>query len=347
MRGKLVEKREWYRILWGELERQEQVRTAVVVDGRYTGARIFWADGQAFGTMDAPMEFWESAFWNQEQPLEPGIREMGGSGEQGSVFVELLSRRPRLVIFGGGHISLPLCAMGRMLDFHVTVMDDRPEYADRGRFKEADEVICASFSQVSALVADVPNTYYVIVTRGHLGDTVCAEQILRRKCAYVGMIGSRAKVEKTKQALEQAGIPADRIDALYAPIGLKIGGQTPAEIAVSIMAQIIQVRHETATGSLDAAIGAWLAEDSGERAVMAEVIEKNGSAPRGAGSRMLICPDGRSLGSVGGGAAEYEVKEAAGGILTSRVMEFWMDGRESASAGMVCGGRIRVLLERI
>lgn len=341
-----VSKREWYEMLWSQLQRNEEVKTAVILSGAYLGARIMRTDEITAATSEAPEAFWESAAWQKGESWEPGLRTVGEGEATYSVFAEVLSRRPRLVILGGGHISLPLCAMGKMLDFHVTVMDDRPEFANRKRFAGADEVICDSFSECARRIPDVPNTYYVIVTRGHLGDSICAEQILRRKCAYVGMIGSRAKVAMTKEKLEKAGISPQRLEELYAPIGLKIGGQTPAEIAVSIMAQIIQVKHAESRSCLDTEIGTWL-EEKREPAVMAQIIEKKGSAPRGAGSRMVITSDGRSFGSVGGGLAEYEVMEEAKHLRKSQVMEFRMDGRESASTGMICGGSIRVLMERL
>ncbi|HIS56305.1 MAG: XdhC family protein [Lachnospiraceae bacterium] len=343
---KRVDKREWYEILWEQLHRRDDVKTAVILSGPYLGARVMWMGETMVGTSEAPAAFWEREVWQKGKIWEPGLRTVRDGEETYAVFAEVLSKQPRLVILGGGHISLPLCAMGKMLDFHVTVMDDRPEFANRTRFAGADEVICDSFSECAGRIKDIPNTYYVIVTRGHLGDSICAEQILRRKCAYVGMIGSRAKVAMTKEKLEKAGILPQRLEELYAPIGLKIGGQTPAEIAVSILAQIIQVKHAESRSCLDTKIGTWL-ETEREPAVMAQIIEKKGSAPRGAGSRMVITLGGRSFGSVGGGLAEHEVMEEAKHLRNSQVMEFQMDGRESASTGMICGGSIRVLLERL
>ena len=343
MNQKSMKKREWYNYLWNLLNHKDAVQTAVILTEPFVGVRVLWEDGGIVGTAET-MEPFCSLFSEQEKWV-PGLQTMEWEGKKTEIFVEVLSKQPRLVILGGGHISLPLCSMGKMLGFSVTVMDDRSEFANSLRFSNADQVICDSFSQCGAHISDLPNTYYVIVTRGHIGDFVCAEQILRRNCAYVGMIGSRMKVEKTKERLLEAGISESRLEELYAPIGLKIGGQTPAEIAVSIMAQIIQVKNSHAYHELDGQIGSFLEKDEKSQAVMAEIIEKKGSAPRGVGSRMLLCSDGRNIGSVGGGNAEYAVMETAKTIKQPQVLEFQMDGRESAGLGMICGGMIRVLME--
>lgn len=339
---KLVDKKTWYRLLWGKLQTSDEVRAAAVLGGPYLGARIFWDGQNAVCSREAPEEFWKQDCFSNPEAMAPG--QHNGDTDRVPLFVEILSRRPRLVVLGGGHISLPVCAMGKMLDFHVTVMDDRPEFASKDRFPHADQVICDDFSHLSSRIPDLPNTYYVIVTRGHLADEVCAQQILERRCAYVGMIGSKKKVAAAREKLEKAGIERKCLDDLHAPIGLKIGAQTPSEIAVSIMAEIIQVKNRVSSCVLDPEIGAWLEEEGG-KAVMAEILDKKGSAPRGPGSRMAVLADGRCLGSVGGGLAEYETVQEAKQLAYSRIKEFRMDGRESASSGMICGGIITVLLE--
>ena len=156
------------------------------------------------------------------------------------VFVEHFGMSPRLVILGGGHISLSLVKLGKLLGFHVTVVDDRGEFANLQRFPEADCVLCGDFGQVFEEIPDLPANYYVVVTRGHQADEQCVRQILRRKYAYVGMIGSKNKVAKTKEALYKSGFRPAAVEAIHAPIGLKIGAVTPEEIAVCIAAEIIQ-----------------------------------------------------------------------------------------------------------
>ena len=346
MEKKIVDKRQWYQILWELLQKKEEIRTAVILTEPFVGSRVLWEDGGMVGTGQFSQEINNVEIW-KEIMNHPGVYEIMEWGMKVSVYVEVISRRPRLVILGGGHISKSLCIMGKMLGFHVTVMDDRSEFANLERFSEADEVICDSFSQCGSRITDMPNTYYVIVTRGHQGDFVCAMQILSRQSAYVGMIGSHAKVEKTKEKLEKDGMSRECLEKLHAPIGLKIGAQTPEETGISIMAQIIQVKNSRDVHGLDGNMGDWFNNADAGLAVMAEIIEKKGSAPRGAGSRMLILSDGSSMGSVGGGLAEYSVMKTAKDMKQDQILEFRMDGRESASTGMICGGKIRVLMEMI
>ncbi|HVJ50249.1 XdhC family protein [Desulfitobacterium sp.] len=161
------------------------------------------------------------------------------------IFLNPLYPPTRLLILGGGHIALPLVKLGRLMDFQVTVVDDRPSFANPVRFGEADEVICESFETVFPRVCIDQNTYVVIVTRGHRYDQLCVEAVLNTPVqpAYIGMIGSRRKVAAIMDALKENGTPEELLNKVYAPIGLDIGAQTPEEIALSILAEIIMVEH--------------------------------------------------------------------------------------------------------
>ncbi|HEU4558082.1 MAG TPA: XdhC family protein, partial [Longimicrobium sp.] len=161
------------------------------------------------------------------------------------IYVEPHRPPPELVIVGAGHIARPLCTVGALLGFRVTVLDDRPEFATRERFPEAAEVRRADFSDPFRGVPIGPQTYLVLVTRGHKYDYEALVDVLRRPVhpAYVGMVGSR---RRTRAALEQVvreGIDPARIAAVRAPIGLDIRAETPGEIAVSIAAELVQVRR--------------------------------------------------------------------------------------------------------
>ena len=148
----------------------------------------------------------------------------------------------RLILCGGGHVSLEVAHIARRLEFELVVIDDRPEFASRERFPIADQVVCAPFLEALDALGSRESDYYVILTRGHAHDRDCLEHVLRGKYAYAGMIGSRTKVAAVKAALEAAGIAREILDGVHSPIGLSIGAQTPAEIAVSIAAELVQER---------------------------------------------------------------------------------------------------------
>ncbi|MGC7872023.1 XdhC family protein [Desulfosporosinus sp. SYSU MS00001] len=150
----------------------------------------------------------------------------------------------QLLILGGGHIALPLAIMAKIVGYEITVVDDRPAFANSVRFKEADTVICADFAQALERITITPQTFVVIVTRGHRYDKVCLEKVIRQPAAYIGMIGSRKRVKALKAELEEEGVSAELLQNLHSPIGLKIGAETPEEIAVSILSELINVQRE-------------------------------------------------------------------------------------------------------
>jgi xanthine dehydrogenase accessory factor len=165
----------------------------------------------------------------------------GGNME---VFVEPILPEPCLLIFGAGHISLFLAKMGKMVGFRVVVIDDRPEFANRERFPEADEVIARDFPLAFQQLAANRTSYIVIVTRGHLQDETVLEWAVRTDAAYIGMIGSRKKNQTVFSHLQAKGIPEKKLKEVHAPIGLNINAKTPEEIALSIIAEIIKAKRE-------------------------------------------------------------------------------------------------------
>ncbi|MDP4110165.1 MAG: XdhC family protein [Bacillota bacterium] len=325
------------------IERGETVKSATVTSGEFTGSRMVWqaekADSETRFSGNAGDGFWEAKRVDLNE-ISPGCSEVNGT----AFFVEIFTKRPRLVILGGGHVAVPVCRLGDMLDFEVVVADDRPEFADPERFKEAGLTVCCDYAELDANIPNTPNTYYVIVTRGHVGDEACAAQLLKRHCPYIGMIGSRTKVETTVKKLADRGFTERDIKRIHAPIGLKIGAQTPAEIAVSIMGEIIQVKSGSQTMTLDADIGKKLEEDD-IKGVMVTIIDKKGSSPRGVGSRMLVLQDGNIYGSVGGGAIEYRAVAEAKELSAAKTETYDLSNRESASLGMICGGQVTLLYE--
>jgi xanthine dehydrogenase accessory factor len=160
------------------------------------------------------------------------------------VFLDPIRPLPALIIFGGGHISFFLARIGKMVDFHVTVIDDRPEFANAVRFPEADETIAEDMASVMKRLAINSASYIVIVTRGHQKDTNVLEWAVTTPAGYIGMIGSKRKIRTSFSYLKTKEITQNQLDRVHTPIGLSIGAETPEEIAVAIMAEIIQVRHE-------------------------------------------------------------------------------------------------------
>jgi len=176
-------------------------------------------------------------------------RHLPYSTDQGTlkVFVEAQAQPPHLIIVGAGHIAVPLAAIAKINDFEVTVLDDRPLYANVARFPTADRVIAGNFrpelQNLRNGKATFDNhTYIVLVTRGHQYDIDSLLEVLDDPLAYIGMIGSQRRIRAVFELLEQEqGIPAAKFDRIYAPIGIDIGARTPAEIAVCIVAEIINV----------------------------------------------------------------------------------------------------------
>lgn len=159
-----------------------------------------------------------------------------------TVFIDVQRRAPELIIVGGGHIAVPLAQMASLCEFSVTVLDDRPSFASRERFPTAQKVIAAPLREtVRALPID-SDTFIVLVTRGHSHDVECLLEVLDRPAAYIGMIGSQRRVNAVFELLaDEQGIDPAKFDRVYAPIGVAIGALTPAEIAISILAELINV----------------------------------------------------------------------------------------------------------
>jgi xanthine dehydrogenase accessory factor len=157
--------------------------------------------------------------------------------------LEVHERPATLLVIGGGHVGKALSVIGDMCGFSVEIVDDRPEYANAERFPEADRITQGRFDEV---LADYPideNTYVVCVTRGHKHDEISLKAVVDSRAAYVGMIGSKRRVAAVLQHLIEEGADAEAIGRVHTPIGLDIGAETPEEIAVSIMGEVIMTRR--------------------------------------------------------------------------------------------------------
>jgi len=151
-------------------------------------------------------------------------------------------RAGRVYVFGGGHVSQEVVPVIARVGFRPVVYDDRPEFAEKALFPQAEHVICGSFLELSERITVTPDDYVVIMTRGHQADYEVLTQVLRSGAKYLGCIGSRQKLAFCRDRLLNSGFTEQEYSRLHAPIGLAIGAETPEEIAISIAAELIAVR---------------------------------------------------------------------------------------------------------
>ncbi len=244
------------------LEKGERIHTAVVVDApdRSLIGRRWWLSGRRTrGTLGSPAldEAVAAAVPSLFPPRESRgalSRDFeyseGGSTVTARVYLELHGPPARMVIVGAGHIAIPLARMGAMLGMRVEVLDDRPEFAAALRFPDAAAVRVIDFRDPFAATPLGPWDHVILVTRGHSFDYECLVRLLRMEAppGYVGMIGSRRRVRATHEQLAREGFTTADMNRVRAPVGLDLGGQTPAEIAVAVVAEII-LFHAGGTGA--------------------------------------------------------------------------------------------------
>jgi xanthine dehydrogenase accessory factor len=164
-------------------------------------------------------------------------------GDALDVFVEPIVAIPTLYLFGGGHVSLQIAKVAKMVGFKIVVIDDRPAFANKERFPMADDTRVEDLYTVFERLKIDDQSYIVAVTRGHQHDEPVIEQAIRTDARYIGMIGSKRKISRMWKKLIERGADKNRLAQVHAPIGLEIGADTPEEIAVSIVAQLIQSRR--------------------------------------------------------------------------------------------------------
>lgn len=184
-----------------------------------------------------------------------GIFTFSWNGLMVECFAEYFEVSIHLIIAGAGHVCEPVAEIGKMLGFYITVIDDRKEFANNHRFPTVDKVVCQSFMHFFKKVELTKQTYILLLTRGHKYDVLSLQELLNRKekPAYIGMIGSRRRISGVFEELKR-DFPNESFDQLYTPVGLDIGAQTPSEIAVSIMAEILKVKNQTSGASLSSKV---------------------------------------------------------------------------------------------
>jgi xanthine dehydrogenase accessory factor len=159
------------------------------------------------------------------------------------VFFDLISPELKLLVCGAGHIAIPLSRFAREVGFHVTVLDDREDFAHGARFPGCD-VIAADFAVTLRDLNLNHSTFVVVITRGHEHDADCLWEILKKETAYIGLIGSRRRVRFVLEMLEKQGIAKERLQEVFTPIGTPIGAESPEEIALSIIAELVCIRRK-------------------------------------------------------------------------------------------------------
>lgn len=161
-----------------------------------------------------------------------------------TVYVEPHGCTPQLVMFGCGHVGKATAALAKGCGFRVTVVDERSEYANREVIPWADELICCKVKEAFAKLVLDDNSYVVIATPGHLHDFDAIQGALRSKAGFIGLVGSRRKRQTLLKTLTDEGFTTDQQARIISPVGVEIGAETPEEIAVSIVGQLIRKRRE-------------------------------------------------------------------------------------------------------
>lgn len=277
---------------------------------------------------------------------------------EGTTYIRNFHPMERLILLGGGHIAQPLCRFASELGFSVTVVDDRPSFANHLRFPEAAHVICDAFPHAIETL-DINETDYVaVITRGHRYDADCLRAILPELSPkYLGMIGSRRRVAGLFNLLEKEGIPRAALDTIHSPIGLNINALTIEEIAISIVAELIQCRRRNLSRrskeniltaeNIDLPLLEFLTHNEIPKALMT-VYETSGSTPVKSGAMMAVDQTFRTAGTIGGGCSENAVLRDACRLIGTgarRCVTIDLNNDMAEEEGMVCGGQMKVLIE--
>lgn len=165
--------------------------------------------------------------------------DLGVCGGNVEIFVDVISPTETLLLIGGGHVSLALAKLAKELGYRIAVLDEKGEFASKDRFPFADEVRAGELTSLLENFPITSHTWVVIATRSHESDALALEKVINSPASYIGLLGSRRKVALIFKRLREKGFDQSLIDKVHAPIGLDIGAETPEEIAISIMAEIV------------------------------------------------------------------------------------------------------------
>ena len=236
----------------GAYEGGDSIAVATIVNGKKLelGARlVVHEDGTVKGTLGDPAadtQAIEAAA--QVMPLGKAVHLKTPTGDE--LFVAGFTSPATLVLVGGGHVNLQVAKIAHILGFQIYVTDDRPEFANRERFEMALDTSVAPYDKGLDAFHITRNTAIVVGSRGHHFDDLALEAAVETPASYVGLLGSKRKAIMIYEALMKRGVPIERIKQVYSPVGLDLGGRSPEEIAVSIMAEIIAFRHGHRGGTM-------------------------------------------------------------------------------------------------
>lgn len=226
----------WLQKLTTEIKERRPVALLTVVEGPLAGRHAVAGPEGVILTEDANLPI------THIDPTQEARKTI--TIGQNRIYIETFLPPPDLVIIGAGHVAQPVAQLGKLLGFTVTIIDDRPDYANAERFPTADRIICDGFVPAVRSLTVGPSTYVVLVTRGHRHDMACLLALITTPAKYIGMIGSRIRVETVFQLLaDEHSIDPSHLTKVHAPIGLDLNARTPAEIAVAIAAELLKARR--------------------------------------------------------------------------------------------------------
>ncbi|MDF2616246.1 MAG: hypothetical protein K0Q47_901 [Sedimentibacter sp.] len=331
-----------------QIDKNNESIVITIISGDNMGKKIVLSDGEIVYTDDNDLNFEKII---AAIPANKKSQSLTVDGEK--IYFEFLRQSYNVVVCGAGHISIPIIKICKLLHMPVTVIDDRITFANNAVEAGADKVVCKPFEEALSNIEGSSGTFFVIVTRGHRYDQDCLENIILKENAYIGMIGSKVRVAKVLDYLEGEGISREKLGEVYTPIGLKIGAESPEEIAVAIMAQIIEVKNKEKGSNFysDELLNAVLKEEKVEvPKAMVTIVSRKGSAPRDVGTKMLVYKDGTITGTIGGGCVESSIRGDALICIDNKkhkLISVDMTGRDAEDEGMVCGGTVEVFVEPI
>jgi len=331
-----------------EIDNNKENIVITIITGENTGSKLLLSDKTKVYTND------EYGDWDSIIKYIPDDKKSKiVSFEGGKAYIEFLRKSYNIVVCGAGHISISIIKMCKLLDLPVTVIDDRLKFTNDAINAGADKVICDSFEKALDTIKGDKSTFFIIVTRGHRYDQECLEKIINKENAYIGMIGSKVRVKRVLDYLADKDIPIEKLSKVHTPIGLKIGAETPAEIAVAIMAEIIEVKNKEtgfSTYSEELLDGILGEKYNKIPKAMVTIVSRKGSTPREVGTKMVVLKDGTMLGTIGGGCVEANIMQKAFTAIDNDVCQLIqvdMTGREAEEDGMVCGGIVELFVEPI
>ena len=227
----------------GSTPRKDHAKMLIHEDGSFVGtvgggcveAEVWEAAKRVIDTGSATLLSYQLT---QDDAENEGLI-CGGTVE---IFVEPILPDPKVVVMGAGHVGQAIAESAHRVGFQVAVLDDRASFANSERFPDAQEIVVSPYESGLGQISISPTSFVLVVTRGHSHDQTALEQAIQTQAQYVGLVGSRRKIQLIVQNLLEKGYAPETFNRLYAPIGLPIGSETPEEIAVSVVAELIAIR---------------------------------------------------------------------------------------------------------